>query len=734
MAEIGQNLSHYSITGKIGKGGMGEVFRAKDQRLGRDVAIKVLPEEFAKDADRVARFQREAKLLASLNHPNIATIYGLEESAGTNFLVLELIEGDTLADRIKAGPIPVEESLKLALQIAEALEAAHEKGVIHRDLKPSNIKVTPEGKVKVLDFGLAKQSIPAGQTESQGETLSAITQSGMIAGTIPYMSPEQLEGKPTDSRSDLFSFGTILYEMLTRVHPFSRTSAMETASAILTKTPPPLDRHKQGIPGQLQGIVGKLLAKNLLQRYQSAHHVHADLIQILPGGAAAPKGWRSFRLVWVAVLVIIVVFGIIPLGWWIRNSFIESPQAALAFHARDWALISDFENLTGDSVFDKSLATALNASLSQSAYANIFSKSRSNAVLQRMGKKPDTLVNQQIGCEICQRENIRGLICPTIGKVGNRFVLSAKIVDPQTGDEVRSYVEQADGYNQVLPALDRIAAALRKGLGESLPQIETRSRPLAQVTTSSLTALKAYSNGLQLWEKGQYGAALDLLLTATKEDPDFAMAHAAIGRFYSSYIFNDFTNSRLHYESALKLVDRLTEREKQVIRLQYESDFGKYETAHNLYEIFLRDYPDSIPQRYNYGIVLRDHNMVDKAIEQFKEVLRIAPDYAAAYINLATCYSKINRPRDALESYNRAFKLEPDWLMDGNQNREYGLVFVELGDIVKRVRCIQRFSRQKSVPWRCVRWRCSTSTRENTRTQSISWRSRFSCVFPERTC
>src|SRR5512136_1881161 len=214
---IGKTLGHYQITSKIGKGGMGEVFQAKDQVLGRDVAIKVLPDEFAKDADRVARFHREAKVLASLNHPNIAAIHGLEQSEGTSFLVLELVQGQTLADRIKTGPIAAEESLKIGLQIAEALEAAHEKGVIHRDLKPANIKVTPDGKVKVLDFGLAKAY--AGDQEvnlSNSPTLSDVARrQGVIVGTAAYMSPEQARGKAVDKRVDIWAFGCVLYEILT---------------------------------------------------------------------------------------------------------------------------------------------------------------------------------------------------------------------------------------------------------------------------------------------------------------------------------------------------------------------------------------------------------------------------------------------------------------------------------------------------------------------------------------
>jgi eukaryotic-like serine/threonine-protein kinase len=232
---IGKTLGHYQISSQLGKGGMGEVYQAKDRKLGRDVAIKVLPEEFAKDADRVARFHREAKLLASLNHSNIAAIYGLEESGGTNFLVLELVEGETLADMIKKGPIPVEESLKLALQIAEALEAAHEKGVIHRDLKPANIKVTPDGKVKVLDFGLAKAFAgeQADLNLSNSPTLSDMaTQKGMILGTAAYMSPEQAKGKAVDKRTDIWAFGCILYECLTGKHAFEGETVTETLARI----------------------------------------------------------------------------------------------------------------------------------------------------------------------------------------------------------------------------------------------------------------------------------------------------------------------------------------------------------------------------------------------------------------------------------------------------------------------------------------------------------------------
>jgi serine/threonine protein kinase len=215
----GTSLGTYEILSAIGAGGMGEVYKAHDTKLGRDVAIKVLPEAFAHDAERLSRFQREAKMLAALNHPNIATIHGLEQSGGTNYLVMELVSGETLQERVKRdGPVPVEEALTIAKQIAEALEAAHEKGIIHRDLKPANVKMTPEGKVKVLDFGLAKAF--AGETSAEdignSPTLShAATMQGVILGTAAYMSPEQARGKAVDKRTDIWAFGCVLYEVLT---------------------------------------------------------------------------------------------------------------------------------------------------------------------------------------------------------------------------------------------------------------------------------------------------------------------------------------------------------------------------------------------------------------------------------------------------------------------------------------------------------------------------------------
>jgi len=320
----GTKLSHYEITSQIGKGGMGEVYQARDQKLGRDVAIKVLPEEFAKDADRIARFQREAKLLASLNHPNIASIHGLEESDGTNLLVMELVEGDTLADRIKTGPIPVKEALKLAIQIADALEAAHDKGVIHRDLKPGNIKVQHDGKIKVLDFGLAKH-ISLDQPDSEADTLTSLTREGMILGTLPYMSPEQIRGKPVDARSDIFSLGLIIFEMLTGKHPFKRESNFDIAAAILNDESPLLSRYLDKVPAALTAVIQKMIEKRPNQRYQNIGEVREDLtgqLTAIERKLTADGLWRKFGNVKFVVpaLVAIILLGFLFIRTLVREN------------------------------------------------------------------------------------------------------------------------------------------------------------------------------------------------------------------------------------------------------------------------------------------------------------------------------------------------------------------------------------------------------------------------------
>ena len=316
----GLDSGHYEILSLLGKGGMGEVWRARDTKLGREVAIKTLPEEFAKDPDRLARFEREAKLLASLNHPNIAAIHGFEEDNGTHFLVLELVEGDTLADRLKRGAIPVEESLKLALQIVEALEAAHEKGVIHRDLKPANIKVTPEGKVKVLDFGLAKAfgGDEADANLSNSPTLSmAATQQGVILGTAAYMSPEQAKGLPADKRADVFAFGCVLFEMLTGRQVFQGQIATEILASVI-KEEPDYTTLRENLHPAIKKLLRRCLEKDPMKRFRDVGDVRFEIEQVLSDASGVivhpvdgvVQAARQSKLPWVAGIIVSVVIAV----------------------------------------------------------------------------------------------------------------------------------------------------------------------------------------------------------------------------------------------------------------------------------------------------------------------------------------------------------------------------------------------------------------------------------------
>jgi hypothetical protein len=408
--------------------------------------------------------------------------------------------------------LSLKEAQQMAIEIVEALEEAHGKGIIHRDLKPANIMLTRNGHVKVMDFGLAKKLIASGETESQEATITAVTQSGAIVGTLAYMSPEQLRAMPTDARSDIFSFGIVLYEMLTGVHPFKRPSAMETASAILDATPLPLNHHKLDIPDQLQKIIAKLLAKNPLERYQSAHEVHADLHQTLPSREPGLAGWRFSRPIWIAVALIVLVFGVVPVTWWVRDSYFKSPQAALAFQERDWILIADIENLTGDPVFDRSLQTAMTVGIQQSRYVNVFPSARVQEALQRMRKESGAKLDEGLACEIAVREGVKAVLACSISEVGGVYSLTARLVEPNKRATVMSQTANAAEKKQVLSTLDSLVTRVRQSLGESLSSMSSQSLPLPKATTTSIEALKTYADGIKT-KASDEKAGLELVKT-----------------------------------------------------------------------------------------------------------------------------------------------------------------------------------------------------------------------------
>jgi eukaryotic-like serine/threonine-protein kinase len=335
---IGAQLGSYELLGLLGKGGMGEVYRARDRKLKREVAIKILPDEFSHDPDRLSRFHREAEVLASLNHPNIASIYDLQAvDNGSRFLVLELVEGETLAERIKRGPIPVDESLNIAKSICEALEAAHEKGVIHRDLKPANIKITPDGKVKVLDFGLAKaiESAPTATTQSNSPTLlnMAVTTAGVILGTAAYMSPEQAKGKAVDKRADIWAFGVVVYEMLTGRMLFSGGTASETMAAVMMKEPD-WDALPGKTPASIRDLLRRCLNKEARSRLQAIGDARLAIEETVGAVYDRPQSLaqtssavidRRYRFA-LTVLLVVVALLAIPAAKYFREAAPAVPR------------------------------------------------------------------------------------------------------------------------------------------------------------------------------------------------------------------------------------------------------------------------------------------------------------------------------------------------------------------------------------------------------------------------
>jgi serine/threonine protein kinase/tetratricopeptide (TPR) repeat protein len=691
----GTKLGEYEVKSLLGSGGMGEVYRARDSRLGRDVAIKVLPSLLSADSRRLWRFEQEAQAAAALNHPNIFAVFQMGTYEGAPYLVSELLEGETLREQIKRGRLSVRKAIDYGVQIARGLAAAHEKGIVHRDLKPENLFVTKDGRVKILDFGLAKLTQPQSSSEHAAPALTEGTEPGVVMGTAGYMSPEQVRGHDSDHRADFFAFGAILYEMLAGKRAFQKSTSADTMSAILNEDPPAVSQVTANIPSALQRVVHRCLEKNPEQRFQSASDLAFALDALSEpsgsgtafpekeGGGSALFAFIGEHKLWMAAGLVLV--GLL-LGAVLYSSHnLTRRTRALPFRASDIVLIADFENHTGDPRFDDALQTAFTVSIGQSRYVNAFPRSRVESVLKRMGRSGTERVTVPVAREICARENARGLIASTITRTGQEFELTAELIDPETGATVRSYKERSYGEDHILDALDSIAKRVRADLGESLYEIHQANRPLPQVTTSSLTALKEYAEASSLWAHTKYDDAVSLYKAAIVLDPDFAMAHAALGRAYCSYIYYQTELGRKEYERALALASRLTDRERMVIEAHKALDLDHAQEADGLYRSYLTTYPDDWNMLRDYANLLRRHGREAEAIEQHKRILAIAPDDAHTWIEMATAYSGLGNFSAAVQAYSHAFQIEPSQWTAGNISREYGMALIGNGEEQKAV-------------------------------------------------
>ena len=640
----GIKVGDYDVLKLIGSGGMGEVYQARDARLARDVAIKVLPPFLTNDPDRLRRFEREARAAAALNHPNILAVYQMGVYQGVPYLVSELLEGNTLREQMKPGPLPPRNAIEYGVQIARGLAAAHAKGITHRDLKPENLFVTKDGHVKILDFGLAKVS--GGATLGHHDPTTEV---GLVMGTVGYMSPEQVRGHAVDYRTDFFALGAVLYEMLCGQPAFTKPAAAETMSAILNEDPPGISQLWPTAPPALWRVVRRCLEKNPAQRFQSASDL-AFALEALSGsgivavaGAASAGQGRLWKVAVPLVTVVLLVAG----GLYYRS------HQSKRLTEKDTTVLADFTNNTGDPVFDDTLKTALTVSLRQSPFLNVMSDNKVAETLRLMARPTSTSLTPGIAREVCQRAGSKAYITGSIAGLGSEYVLGLKAVNCESGDLLAEAQVTAPAKENVLDALGDAASKLRRQLGESLATVRNFDVPLVEATTSSLDALKAYSLGAKtLGEKGPADGQ-PYFQHAIELDPNFALGYSALGDDYNS--MGEVGRASEYYGKAFELREHTSEREKLTITANYYLNVtGELDKAARAYQELIESYPRDSRSYNELGNVLTGQGQYQKAADAYRESKRLDPNHAAAYTNLCNTEMALGRFEEARQTFPEA--------------------------------------------------------------------------------
>jgi serine/threonine protein kinase len=658
---IGRTISHYRIIEKLGGGGMGVVYKAEDARLHRFVALKFLPQEVSRNPQALARFEREAQAASALNHTNICTVYDIGEENGNAFIAMEFLDGRTLKHRIDGKPLPVDQTIDLGIQIAEALDAAHGKGIIHRDIKPANIFVTDRGRAKVLDFGLAKLASDDANSSSASSlpTVTSeelLTSPGTAMGTIAYMSPEQARGEVLDVRSDLFSFGAVLYEMATGRVAFAGNTAAVIHDAILNRSPAQLDQENPQAPPELARIISKALEKDRKLRYQHASEIGADLQRLkrdtdsgrenilihTPASASVKRKRGPWAIVSAGAVAVALAGGML---------FIHNRKAH-ALSETDTVVLADFANATGDPVFDDALKQALAIQLAQSPFLYVLSEQSVNAQLRYMGRPPNERVTQEVAQEICQRTGSKAVLSGSIASLGSQYVIGLNAVNCLSGEPLAREQVQAERKEDVLKALGSASTGFRAKLGESLSSIQRFDVPLIDATTSPLDALKAFSLAQKISHQEGDPEAIPFYKRAIELDPRFAIAYEnlAVGYTNSGQTSLAAENAKKAYD----LRDRVSERERYNIEaFYYVAVTGELEKAAETFELHAQAYPRDFAPRSNLGNTYMLLGQWEKALPATQEAMRLE-HHVADFSNLGQVYVALNRLDDAKATFDQA--------------------------------------------------------------------------------